>query len=370
MRRAPLITIALVLGVVAPQAGGMPGDPSITLLTPAAGAAGPGGAAGIPVTYACPVYRQVNLGDGFAFFGKWSDYGVRLATGPELGSDGRLRQDQVVATDTGHQPNTLPADQCAGSLATGRSDGPENTPGTYYWQASRLCGGCAGGYESSEVRELVIRADATLAVRPAGQVFAGYPVAVPLRLVGVPDGAVVTLQRKAGKRWRSLGTGRASKDRGEVIATLPVGVQSLRASARLGTQDLTSPVATLRVRPAGAPRVTSRADDGAWGGSTPSVSFRVAGGGRTLTGLKVGVTMLCPQVGLPGGQGQLTTQAGVAAIRSARIAPDGRFIASAASKGSAVLVRGRLRGGRLTGGVAALSVGTCTGSGTFTARRG
>ena len=366
MRRA--LTI-LALGAAAPNAVAMPGDPPITLLTPAADAVLPGGAAGIPVTYDCPDYRQVDLGDGFAFFGQWSDYGVRLATGPELGADGRLRQDQVVAADTGHQPNTLPDEQCAGELATGRADGPENTPGTYYWQASRLCGGCAGGYEVSEVRRLAIRADAALSVRSAGAAFAGYPVAVPLRLAGVPDGASVTLQRRAGSRWTALGTGRASNERGEVIATLPAGVQSLRASVRLGTQTVTSPVRTLRVRPAAAPRVTTGRDDGAWTGASPSVRFRVTGGGRTITGFRASVTMVCPQVGLPGGQGQVTTRAGFAVVSRARIAPDGRFIAAATSRGSAVLARGKVRGGRLAGGVAALSVGTCTGSGSFTARR-
>jgi hypothetical protein len=81
------------------------------------------------------------------------------------------------------------------------------------------------------------------------------------------------------------------------------------------------------------------------------------------------VTILCPQVGLPGGQGQLTTRAGFAQFRSARIATDGRFVASATRSGSAVLVRRKVRGRRLTGGIAQLSVGTCTGSGTFTATR-
>lgn len=368
MHRA-LSLLALLTFGAAPHAVAMPGDPPITLLAPAADAVLPAGASGIPVTYDCPEYGQVDLGDGFAFFGQWSDYGVRLATGPELGPDGRLRQDQVVSADTGHQPDALPDERCAGELGTGRSDGPENTPGTYYWQASRLCGGCAGGYEVSEVRRLVIRAGAALSVRPAGAAFAGYPVAVPLRLAGVPDGASVTLQRQVGARWKALGTGRASKERGEVIATLPSGVQRLRVSVRLGAQTVASPVRTLRVRPAAAPRVTTGRDDGAWTGASPSVRFRVTGGGRTITGFRAAVTMVCPQVGLPGGQGQVTTRAGFAVISRARIAPDGRFIAAATGRGSAALVRGTVRGGRLTGGVAELSVGTCSGSGKFTARR-
>lgn len=367
VRLRAILAVALLTAALAPAAVALPGDAPPAPLTPAEGAVLPAG--GIGVTYACPVYRQIDLGGGFSYFGKWSDYGVSLATGPELGTDGRLRQDQVVASDTGHQPNTLPSDQCAGSLGTGRADGPENTPGTYYWQAWRICGGCSGGYEAGEVRALSVRAEATLAVRSPGPVFAGYPVAIPLSLKGVPDGATVALQRRAGSGFRTLGTARAAKERGEVIAVLPAGRQALRVSARLGTQDVASAVATVTVRPAGAPRTTVAGDDGAWTGTRPAVRFRIASGGRAIRGFRAAVTMLCPQVGLPFGQGQLTTQAGFAAFRSARIAPDGRFIGVSAVKGSAVLVRGRVRAGRLTGGVAQLSVAACSGTATFTARR-
>lgn len=366
-RRAGLLLAGLAAAVLAPSALALPGDAAVAPLTPAEAAVLPAG--GIAVTYACPVYRQIDLGGGLAYYGKWSDYGVILATSPELGADGRLRQDRVVAADTGHQPNTLPADQCAGSLGTGRADGPENTPGTYYWQAYRICGGCAGGYEASEVRSLSVRADATPAVRPPGPAFAGYPVAIPLSLKGVPDGATVALQRRAGSGFRTLGTATARAERGEVVVTLPAGRQGLRVTARLGTQDVVSAVATVRVRPAGSARATTARDDGTWKGTRPAVSFTIASGGRTIRSFRAGVTMLCPQVGLPFGQGQLTTQAGVAAFRSARIAPDGRFIAASAVKGSAVLVRGTVRAGRLTGGVARLSVAACTGTATFTARR-
>lgn len=367
VHRTVLPLAAAVALVLAPQALALPGDAPPAPLTPGEGEVIAAG--GIGVTYACPVYRQVDLGGGFAYFGKWSDYGVSLASGPELGSDGRLRDDQIIVSDVGHQPNTLPADQCAGSLGTGRTDGPENTPGTYYWQAYRPCGGCAGGWEAGEVRSLVVRAQAALSVRAPGPVFAGYPVAVPLGLKGVPDGATVSLQRRAGSGFRSLGSGTARNGTGEVIAILPAGVQTLRVAARLGTQDLVSPAATLRVRPAGAPRVTTARDDGAWKGTRPAVSFTVGSAGRSIRGFRAAVTMLCPQVGLPGGQGQLTTQAGVAAFRAARIAPDGRFIVAAVVKGSAMQVRGRLRAGSLTGGVAVLSVGTCSGTARFTARR-
>jgi hypothetical protein len=273
MRRLPLLTAGLVLGALAAPAAALPGDPPITLLSPAPDVTLAADPAGIGVTYACPVYRQTDLGGGFVVFGKWSDYGVAVATSPDVGTDGRLRQDRIVASDTGHQPNTLPADQCAGTLGTGRADGPENAPGTYWWQAYRVT---SAGYDVSEVRSFAIRSAAAPRVLSPGPAFGGYPVTVPLRL---------------------------------------------------------------------------------------------AGGGRTIKGFRATVTMLCPEVGLPGGQGQLTTRAGFAPFRSARITPDGRFIAAATRSGSAVLVRGKVRGRTLTGGVAQLSVGTCTGSGTFTAAR-
>jgi hypothetical protein len=94
------------------------------------------------------------------------------------------------------------------------------------------------------------------------------------------------------------------------------------------------------------------------------VRFRVEG--RTIRGFTAQVTMLCP--GLT--TGDLTTQVGAAPVARIRVAPDGSFVGVATpGRRTSVRVRGRLAGSRLTGGRVELSVGTCTGSGTFRARR-
>ncbi|MBI5105486.1 MAG: hypothetical protein HZB46_10995 [Solirubrobacterales bacterium] len=96
------------------------------------------------------------------------------------------------------------------------------------------------------------------------------------------------------------------------------------------------------------------------------LAFRVTGGGREIRDFRVDVPMLCPGVVA----GQFTTQIGRAAVRRIRIAPDGGFLATATSGGdTAILVRGRLARGRVTGGRAQLSVGTCSGTHSFTAAR-
>lgn len=367
MPRMRVTLLALLAGAVAASpAAGLPGDPPITLVEPAADAVIPTGS-GITVAYECPVYRQLDLGTGFVLFGGVSDHGAALATSPTLGPDGRLAD--VLTRDTAHQPPGLAAGRCQSGLGTGRADGPENTPGAYYWQVWRLCTGCTGSYETSEVRRLTVRADATLAVGAAGPAFAGFPVAVPVSAAGVPDGTTVTLERGAGSRVRVSGSGTARDGAAEVIATLPAGAQSLRARVRIGTDEVTSPPRTLRVRPAASPRVTAARDDGAWAGARGGTRLLVTGGGRLVRNLQTRVTMLCPQLPLPGGQGQVTTQVGVAAVSRARIAPDGRFIAAVTAKGASGLVRGTIRAGRLSG-TARLSVGTCTGQATFTAARG
>jgi hypothetical protein len=80
--------------------------------------------------------------------------------------------------------------------------------------------------------------------------------------------------------------------------------------------------------------------------------------------------MVCPTVPAPGSTGgQIITQTGFAQITSAPIAPDGTFVAAAANAGSSVLVRGRVTRGRVVGGVAKLSIGACSGTAAFTARR-
>ena len=241
----PLVVVVLLW---AAPALALPGDPPFAPVSPDDGATFAPSEGGVPVAYTCPTYRIFSLGTGFTSYGGPSDYGVSFATAPDLGTDGRLRSDNVVALDSGHKSNTVPADQCASTFAAGGSRPPQTTPGTYYWQGWRLCTGCDAGYETGPVRTLVLRTPGRPAVKPPKRAYAGYPAAVRIALDGIADGASMTLERRAGGSWRKVGVASALQGAGEVIATLPRGKQRLRAVVRAGAGTLTSPQRVLKVR--------------------------------------------------------------------------------------------------------------------------
>jgi hypothetical protein len=360
--RGAAATIAVALLIAAP-AHALPGDPPIAPVSPDDGATFAPNPDGIPVAYACPTYRIFSDGTGFTIFGGPSDYGLSVATAPDLGTDGRLRSDNVVALDNGHGSNTLPAGQCLSTFAAGGSTPPQEIPGTYYWQVWRICTGCPAGYETAPVRTLILRTPGRPAFAPPKRAYAGYPAAVSIRLDGITDGASMTLERRSGGSWRKVGEAAALQGKGEVIVTLPRGRQRLRAVVRSGSETLTSPERVLKVHRARG-WSTRKADDGIYAASF-AVRMRVTGGGRTIRGFQSDVAMLCPGIVA----GQFTTQIGRSAIAKIRIAPDGSFLAAARyGDDTATLVRGRLARGRITGS-AALSLGACSGVQRFTAKR-
>jgi hypothetical protein len=361
---------AVLAGLLAPGAAALPGDEPIALVSPADGATIAPSGDGSRFLFTCPVYRSADFGDGFATFGARSDYAARLATSPELGGDGRLRQDRLVDLGGVQSDNTVPPEQCLTVMGDEQRSGL--APGTYFWQVSRICTQCAGSYETSEVRRIVVRADVRAALAPSASLFGGYPAVFGIEASGAPDGTAVALERQAGRAWKRLARGTTSDGAAELIATVPAGRQRLRVVGSVGGQRFESPPTTIPVRRAGDRRATSAASDGGWTGTQRKpVRFRVADGGRLLRDFRANVTMVCPTVPAPGSVGgQVTTQAGVAAFARARIAPDGSFLGVAAREGTAVLVRGRLRGRALSDGVARVSVGACSGTLTFGARRG
>lgn len=368
MRRSAAIAgfcVPCALGV-AGVAWALPGDDPIAALEPAADARVQADDAGIAVRYACPVYRTSDAGGGFAVFGGVSSYGAGLATRPQTGPDGRLSADALVALGTATQeaPGT-----CVTRLGDGRPGGPQSTPGTYYWQAWRICVGCAGSYEVTEVRAVTVAGMATLRMeRPA--LFAGYPSVVTVETDGLPGGTVVSVQRRAGAVWRTLGAAAVVGDRAEPVLVPPAGASRLRAVASLGSATFASDELRVVAGPDRG-RTTSALDDGAYAGAGAAAArLRVTGGGRVVRALAVRVTMVCPVVTPPGSVGgQITTRAGVAQPGLMRIAPDGRFVGAGTRGGGAVSVTGRIRAGRLTDGVARLSQGVCSGTARFTARR-
>lgn len=365
LRRAALVLCALA--VTAPAASALPGDEAFQVVAPAADATVDADPTGIQVTYTCPVYRTLDDGQGFVVQAGAPSYRAVLATAPEVGTDGLLRADRVLLRVTAETPNTVPAGQCVSVLGDGRSTGPQNTPGTYWYQVYRLCTGCSTGYEAGEVRRITIRSQATLRVRPA-VAYAGYPARLFVDAAGLADGATVLLQRETASGWTTIGTGSASRGTAEVVANLRRGANRLRAVATVGSDTLTSPVAVIAGRVA-TTRVTSAADDGRYVGPR-GVKLRIGKRGTTISGATIRVLMVCPTVPAPGSVGgQITTQTGFAQITTAPIAPDGRFVAVGTAQGSSVFIHGRVLKGKVRTGVAKLSIGVCSGTASFTAAR-
>jgi len=357
-RIALLATLATLM--VAATAQALPGDPPSEPIAPADGASVLVNPDGIPVSFTCPVYRTYDDGQGFKLFGGPSDHGVSFSASSALGADGRLAE--PVSTSPG-QRDTANDGQCVSGLgAGGSSPRPQETPGTYYWQVWRLCTGCAAGYEAGPVRRIVLRADARLALKKPGKLYAGYPAIVALTLAGLPDRTPVQVQRIASSAWKRTGSATALGGAGEAVVTLPKGRHTLRVRATLGSEEVTSPAVRVTVRAARGWK-TSRRDDGAYKGK--SVKLKVAKRGREIRGFRAFVPMTCPSVQ----PGQFTTQIGTATFKKVRIAPDGRFVGAASRQGSTMRVRGKLGGRKVKGGRVELSVGNCVGNAAYSARR-
>jgi hypothetical protein len=351
MRRLPLLALLLALLIPA-AAEAAPGDPPIQVLSPADGATAAATEDGIAVTYTCPVYHSF---DPVLATGGPSDYGLSVATSPALGTDGRLRSDAVVSLDQGHESNTLPEGQCVSFFS---GDGAA-TPGTYYLQVWRLCVICERDYEAAPVRRLEVAVDAAPAVKPPKRAYGGFVAFYRVAVEGVPDGAEVTLQRRAKGRWRGVGVGFASGGVAEVGATLPAGRQKIRAVAKVGGATVAGVARRYKVRKARGWSTGAR-DDGRYAGEL-SLRFRVGGDGRKVRGFRMDVPTLCPGIT----PGTFTTEIHEAFLPVARIAPDGSFAAAVAvGGGAATEVRGRLRKGKATGRVK-YSLGTCVGDTSF-----
>jgi hypothetical protein len=358
-----LIVFACVLGAPA-AASALPGDPPPAPLAPADGATLPVDADGIPVSFACPLYRVSD--DGFIpLYGGVKDYGVSLSDSPALGADGRL--EGAIRNTASADPAT--AGTCNAALGAG---GPpprvQDTPGTYYWQVYRICVGCPGSYEVGPVRSFTLRSLVAPALTVPQKAYDGYPFLVSIALAGAPDGTQAIVERKNGAGWLKLATASAAGGKAEAVVTLARGDRQLRATVRIGSQSTSGQPKHVDVKRARNWSTSARANgryEGT-GSGLKSISFRIAAKGRELRDLDAKVPMLCPGIQA----GQFTTQIGTAKLRKARIAPDGRFVAaSAPGSGTAIRVRGRLVGRKVLEGRIELSVGNCSGSQAYGASR-
>lgn len=369
MRAWPPFLLALAMLACAGTAAALPGDPPIEQLGPEDGAAVPANEEGIEVRFSCPGYVKYTAGPGLTDYGDYTDYSVHFASSPQLGVDGLLLDSNRVALGGSAQSNAG-ADQCVSAMYAneiGGPPGPQETPGTYYWQAYRFCTGCPSNYETSPVRRFVVRAAFDLRLKVQKRAYTGYPVILGLRAGGVPDDARVVVQRRAGRRWRKIASAGVFSESAEAVVVLPPGLQRLRLRAKVGDETGLSSTRTVRVSRARS-WSTTRADDGRYTGRAEGaeISLSVTQGGRVLRDFRSTVTALC--IGPTVEQNRIAVL--VAPVRKARIAPDGRFFAVArAGKATDVTLRGQLRRGRIRGGQVDVSLSTCTGSAAFSARR-
>ena len=357
-----VLLAVLALLVLPASAVALPPDPPVTPLTPADGATVPVNPNGIPVTYSCPVYTIAEPG-GFPLYGGPKDYDVGLSKSPQTGADGRLATMDAIVHANFTDPAVGP-DGCSVALGAG---GPpprvQETPGTYYWQVWRICTGCPTSYEVGPVRTLTLASPVKPKLTLPRKAYAGYGFFATAGVAGAPDGTAVVVERKVGSTWKRAGTATALGGEAEAVVVVPRGKQSLRASLTIGSQAIAGDAASLTVAAAKRWSTSSRSD-GAYTGK--SVKLKIARGGRDVRDFRAFVPMTCPGVT----PGTFTTQIGTASVKKAKIAPDGSFVAaSTPDADTAIRIRGKLKGRQVTGGRAELSVGACTGSLIFKARR-
>ena len=343
--------LGVALLVLSAGASALPGDPPILPLTPADGAGVAADASGIPVTFQCPAYS-----DG----GDYSDYAVRFAADPGVGADGRLATHPYgndAATSLGADGLTCTAK--LDTFDTGRS--PEIVGGRVYWQAYRLCNGCARGWEAGPVRSFVVRADVRARLTAPARVYAGYLNVFRLQTESRFSDAQVLLQRRSGKRWTTLVRTGFKRGITELVAALPAGRQRVRVRIVLENATLDVARRTLLVR-RGVRRVTSGRDDGRYAARKPprnsTLSFKIAAGGTKLRGFRASLSAFC--IGPTPADNRVVIA--FARLDSARIAPDGSVTGLLELRsGARVLLTGRVRHRRFKGEVS-MAFSTCSGS--------
>ena len=229
-------------------------------------------------------------------------------------------------------------------------------------QVWRLCVICERDYEAAPVRRLEVVVNAKPVVKPPARAYGGYVAFYRVAVAGVPDGAEVTLQRRAKGRWRDVGLGFASGEVAEVGAALPAGRQRIRAVVKVGGSQAAGEARAYKVRKARGWRTGAR-DDGRYTGAL-SLKLRVRGDGRKVRGFEMDVPMLCPGLTPASSRRRSGTRPA-----SAEIAPDGTFAAAVAvGGGAATEVRGRVRDGKVKGR-AKHSLGVCSGDTAFKATK-
>lgn len=357
-----VLIVATAMALTLPAAAyAMPGDAPITTVSPVNGATVTARAAGIDVIYGCPVYTNIaSLPNG----GGRRQYGVRFSRSTAVDSTGRL-SNAIAASGPDYFADDLPEDRCRATMAAAAS--PQTTPGTYYWQAHRLCSDCVGGYEVGPISRFTVTLagpGVTLGLTAPKRAYAGYPFMSTVGAAKLPNGVRVVIQTKRAGVWRKVGAGTVLKGVAKAPTTLRIGDRGLRATVNAGGgRSIRSTVRAIAVVKAVSWTSGTRWVGGWIGsqtsGSSPAnVSWSVVNGGRTMRDVKVRLTATCPSATAPGG---FTIQILTVTATSVRIAPNGGFVYAETASSHAVLFFGTLSGLRASGTMKA-SLGTCVGS--------
>jgi hypothetical protein len=194
--------------------------------------------------------------------------------------------------------------------------------------------------------------------------FGGYPIVATVHAAGVPNGGGVTVERRAGHSWARLASTTVHQERGTVVFKLPRGRARLRLAGVVGAERATSPVRVVKV--VRARHWTTTGDVGRYRGEAEGadLTLTVARGGRQIRDFETEVSMFCVGPTIPDNHFMI----GVAPVKRARIAPDGRVYLHAEHGDSTTIeLSGRVRDGRVKGQVR-LAVGTCDGTADYSAR--
>lgn len=353
-----LLVVVLAL-LAAPAAQALPGDPPVTPLTPANGATLPANPAGIPITFRCPTYRQDVYGsseDPITDFGTSDDYEVNYSPVRDVDSTGVLGSEYYSVAST-----TVSGDICTTALDTQDSGtSPDAVGGPVFWQVTRPCVGCMPNQrEIGPVRSFTVRGPKIASkVKVRKRVYAGYLTEISVTTKAEVGGGRVQLQRKVGKRWRTIGKGDAG-EQVDFYEKLPRGKHRLRGVITTLGGSSKGKVRTVVARP-DRNRSTSGADDGKYT-AKGGARLTVKQGGRFVTGFQTPVTALCFGASVEDNRFMVL----FAGIDKARIAPDGSVFGrlQTKTKGAESIIRGRVTNGRFKGeGFISISASRCSGT--------
>ncbi|HJZ38332.1 MAG TPA: hypothetical protein VJ204_18835 [Solirubrobacterales bacterium] len=409
IRRPRLVGLALAvfLALVAIPAAALalPDDPPIQPLSPADGTSLFAGETGsVHVTFKCPSYHKQADETGTDI-----DYKVRFSTSAARDGEGLISPSLGTAFS-----EVEPTDKttCGANFEAPVPARPTALyQGTVYWQVVRqvirpACPTCGpetpkqkeereekeeeeatkeeeaeengtvfvakSEFEGGEVRSFSLQPKVEgAALKLPRVIYAGYRSAIEFESLTDLTGGTVELQRFVKGTWQPLAEATVGESTAFFVK-LPAGHVVLRPVAKSASVTLPLEPRKLTVHKLGPHRLTSAAEDGRYtekptakmkkAGKKPlPLSFAVVDGGTRVVHLRATIEGVCTPTTRSGEEVPLTIKA---ALRSARIAPDGTVVAQTETKGpepQRVSLVGQLLDGSLFGKVTT-SFANCGGS--------